>query len=446
LLLRSDAVAAFEYMERSRSRVFQDRFHSGTGSAGARTTTLRSVQEQLDPTTALIEFWIGPGTVAAVWITRHSEGIAQRPIAAVEMNALTGLIDGLPESLADKWQAGFEAVNAVIPKGIAPLSDVRYTHILLVPDGVLSRVPFELLSTPSSPLLVERHDITYLPSAILLQRRDARLRPLSWQFPWSQQLIAFGDPVVSQHARGLLAVTEGSDGAALPGSAAEIDGITGMSAGRTRKFVGLADRKQSFLETANSAPMLHISTHATADMDNPERSRLLFSPDGPSQPNNYLFLKELYNLDLRGTSLVTLSACDTERGKLVPGEGVQAFSRALLAAGARSAVTTLWRVPDRPTADFMKQFYFFLLVERESRAEALRLAKLEFLHSGTPLSHPRYWAAFVLNGDGAEPVARFIRWREMFLPLPVLILLVVLFVRRKARKQQMRPSPDRSVG
>jgi len=61
----------------------------------------------------------------------------------------------------------------------------------------------------------------------------------------------------------------------------------------------------------------------------------------------------------------------------------------------------------------MKQFYFFLLKEHKSKAEALRLTKLEFLHSGTALSHPRYWAAFVLNGDGAEPVPSFVRCRTI---------------------------------
>jgi CHAT domain-containing protein len=200
-----------------------------------------------------------------------------------------------------------------------------------------------------------------------------------------------------------------------------------MSAGRTRLFLGADDRKSSFFNVARSgATLLHVSTHAVADMDNPERSRLLFSPDKPGESNDYLFLKELYDpeLDLRDVSLATLSACDTERGRLVRGEGIQAFSRALLAAGSRSALTTLWRVPDGPTSQFMQQFYYFLLKKHKSKAEALRLAKLEFLHSGNELSHPRYWAAFVLNGEGAEPAPRFIAWQVLVMPVPVLAFAV----------------------
>jgi CHAT domain-containing protein len=170
-------------------------------------------------------------------------------------------------------------------------------------------------------------------------------------------------------------------------------------------------------------------------MDDPERSRLLFSPDEAGQPNNYIFLKELYDLDLRGMSLATLSACDTERGRLVPGEGIQAFSRALLAAGSRSALTTLWRVPDQPTSEFMQHFYYYLLKKHKSKAEALRLTKLEFLHSNTELSHPRFWAAFVLNGDGTEPVPRFIPWQILAMPVPVIALIGYFYWRKRKKKK-----------
>jgi CHAT domain-containing protein/tetratricopeptide (TPR) repeat protein len=435
LLTRNDTAAAFEYMERSRARVFQDSFSGGTISSGG--MNLRSIQERLGPSTALVEFWVGPDAVAAVWITRDSASIAQHQISPAEMEAIVGVIEGLPENLSENWQADFERLNAFVPTGIAPLRDDRYEHILIVPDNSLGLVPFELMPTSSGQPLVERHDVTYLPSAVLLLR-SAVPGPGLFQFPWRRQLIAFGDPeVVSRGDASFV----GSEGGVLPGSAAEIQQIARMTAGRARIFVGPADRKQSFFdETRAGAPLLHVSTHAIADMDNPERSRLLFSPDQAGQPNNYLFLKELYDLDLRGLSLVTFSACDTERGRLVPGEGVQAFSRALLTAGSRSALTTLWRVPDQPTADFMKRFYYFLLKEHKPKAEALRLTKLEFLHSRAALSHPRYWAAFILNGDGAEPVPTFLPWQALLIPIPVLVLAVLLFSYLRRIRLQRRTS------
>ncbi len=261
-------------------------------------------------------------------------------------------------------------------------------------------------------------------------------------YPWQPQLVGFGDPAIVGSGESSLTTSRAIGGTALPASGEEIRIIAKMSAGKTRLFLGADDRKLSFFESARSgAALLHVSTHAVADMDDPERSRLLFSPDESGQPNNYLFLKELYDLDLRGMSLATLSACDTERGQLVPGEGVQAFSRALLAAGSRSALTTLWRVPDQPTSQFMQHFYYFLLKKHKSKAEALRLTKLEFLHSGTELSHPRYWAAFVLNGEGAEPVPRFIPWQLLVMPIPLLALAVFIFFRLRRKKQTAAAQP-----
>jgi len=96
----------------------------------------------------------------------------------------------------------------------------------------------------------------------------------------------------------------------------------------------------------------------------------------------------------------------------VEGEGVEGFGKAFLYAGARSTVTTLWRVDDHATAEFMKQFYY-ALGSGASKAGALREAKLKFLRSGSELAHPKYWAAFVLNGDGLAPIPPVVSWSAL---------------------------------
>jgi len=107
-------------------------------------------------------------------------------------------------------------------------------------------------------------------------------------------------------------------------------------------------------------------------------------------------------------ALVTLAACESERGRFVRGEGVESFSRAFLAAGAASAVSSLWRVSDRATARLMASFYSGLAAG-ETKAAALRRAKLEF----SSTAHPFYWAAFVLIGDGSSPLSPVIRWWQV---------------------------------
>jgi CHAT domain-containing protein len=435
LLERNDAAAAFEFMERSRARVFQDRFFGGKLSPDG--LTLRSIQARLDPQTALIEFWAGADSVAAVWVTRDAAGISQSHFSPAEMDAFQRFVTGLPDNLSSDWRKDVQKIGAMLPKDIAPFSQDSYSHVLVVPDGFLSLLPIELLPTASGQPLLESRDITYMPSAVLLLRGTMQ-NASATRWPWQQQLVGFGDPAVIGGGESLLTSTpRGEISGSLPASGDEIRGIARMSAGRTKLFLGPDDRKRTFFASAHSGvALLHVSTHAVADMEDPERSRLLFSPDEPGQPNNYLFLKELYDLDLRGASLATLSACDTERGRLVPGEGIQAFSRALLAAGSRSALTTLWRVPDGPTSQFMQHFYFYLLKKRKSKAEALRLTKLDFLHSGTELSHPRYWAAFVLNGDGAEPVPRFIPWQVLAIPIPIIALAAFIYLRARRKKKR----------
>jgi CHAT domain-containing protein len=186
---------------------------------------------------------------------------------------------------------------------------------------------------------------------------------------------------------------------------------------------------------AERAPLLHLATHAVADTSAMERSHILFSSPNRGDSNaDYLFLKEAYALNLDGVDLAVLSACDTETGRLVRGEGVQSFSRAFLAAGAHSTVTTMWRVADEPTADFMQVFYHYL-GRREPRDQALRRAKLRFLNDRSDLSDPHYWAAFLLTGDGFRPVPRAVTWREL-LALAIAISIAGAFGARLYRRRK----------
>jgi len=438
LLERNDAPAALEFMERSRARVFQDKFFAAGVTPVS--LTLASLQKRLDGQTALIEFWTGPDAIAAVWLTRDASGITQKNFSTDEMEKFARLVAGLPENLGDDWRMGFQKLAVLLPDGIIPFRGKNYEHLLIVPDGFLSMMPLELAPSDTGEALIEHHEFSYLPSAVLLLR-GALQQSRSLGLPWQNQLVAFGDPaVVGNGESSVLASRNLPDSpnalTSLPSSGEEIRGIARMSAGRTRLYLRDSDRKPEFKQYSGSrAALLHVSTHAIADMDNPERSRLLFSPDQPGEPNNYLFLKELYDLDLRGVSLATLSACDTERGRLQPGEGVQAFSRALLAAGSRSALTTLWRVPDQPTSAFMQQFYYYLLKKHKTKAEALRLTKLEFLRAGGELAHPKFWAAFVLNGEGREPVPRFLPWQAIVAPLLLVFATVVVIVQLRKRRR-----------
>jgi CHAT domain-containing protein/Tfp pilus assembly protein PilF len=431
---RPDTAEIFDLLERSRARTFKDRLQEHAQRAAP--VSLAAVQSRLDPRTLLLEYWVTQRAAAVVWVTHDTSGIARIPFSPAAAEEISAFARELASGSGDDWRRTSEAVGRRLLGGIDALARFRFRHLIVVPDGPLSAVPFEALQPPAAAgtLLIERFDVSYVPSAAILLR-DAPPVHRSWSLPWARKLMAFGDPLVPPRTAGALPGEGRSP--RLGTSAEEVREIARIVGDGAELHLGAGNVKRFLLAgQARGVPLLHLSTHATADDSNPERSRIVFSPSEGNQEPDYLFLKEVYDLDLAGVDLATLSACDTERGKVIRGEGLQGFSRALLSAGSRAAVTTLWRVDDRPTTEFMKQFYFEL-GRREPKAEALRLAKLRFLRSGTALRHPRFWAAFVLNGDGLHAIPLQLAWNALLAPAALaLAAAAALGGRRKSRPRE----------
>jgi CHAT domain-containing protein len=208
--------------------------------------------------------------------------------------------------------------------------------------------------------------------------------------------------------------------------------------GRAEIHLGVDARKQFVTDgRLRAMPIVHFSTHAVADTRDPDRSRILLAPQAPGGPADYLFLRDVNELDLTGVGLVTLSACETARGTVIRGEGVEGFSRALLAAGAAATITTLWDVADRPGAEFMTQFYASASGGRGTAA-ALRQAKLQFLRSQLVWTHPYYWAGYLLTGNGRESLPRVVPWSAIAASAAVLLLAVTVAIRAGAKARRSR--------
>jgi CHAT domain-containing protein len=106
---------------------------------------------------------------------------------------------------------------------------------------------------------------------------------------------------------------------------------------------------------------------------------------------------EVAQLDLLGTQLVVLSACETALGTVAAGEGVYGLRRALVLAGAQSQLVSLWKVDDAATSELMTDYYQRLL-KGEGRAAALRAVQRDML-ANPSRQHPYYWAAFIPIGN-----------------------------------------------
>jgi hypothetical protein len=435
MLDKPEPAQIFNLLERSRARNFQERIEQAP-------PTLASIQPRLDAATVLLEFWVGRRSAAVLWVTRDAAGILPLPALGGSLPQISSFVKQASTGSAEGWRLAAADAGQRLLAAVPPLQWPQTRHLIVVPDGPLGEVPFELVGVGGS-LVVERFDVSYLPSAVILQRAIPGWGS-SWAFPWKRQLVAFADPSVSTAgARGTYEELGGPELRGLPASGEEARAIAAICPGRAELHLGKENLKAHLLQgRAAGVPLLHLGTHAIADILNPERSRILFSSAREDQGADFLFLKEVYDLDLRQVDLATLSACDTERGKTIRGEGLQGFSRALVAAGARAAVTTLWRVADEPTREFMKQFYYELN-RGHPKAEALRLAKLRFLRSNTSLQHPQFWAAFILSGDGLRPIPRVVPW-SVLLGVGALIVVVcalALRQRSKARRDRTARQP-----
>jgi len=153
--------------------------------------------------------------------------------------------------------------------------------------------------------------------------------------------------------------------------------------------------------------ILHIATHGffepADDTTNPLlQSGLILAgaaaggQSGPDQ-DGILTALEVTGINLRGTQLVVLSACQTGLGELSAGEGLYGLRRALVLAGAQSQVISLWKVSDDATQELMVAYYKRLRAGT-NRDVALRETQLAFLRS-PEYDHPYYWAAFIGSGD-----------------------------------------------
>ena len=416
----NDPDKAFNLMERSRARILQDQL------LRASMKSLKDVSQTLPVDTAILEYWLGSSSVAVLWISRTGSGLRRWGLSADDLEGIRLLISALSDTQRKDWRESARTMAQKLLYALPPLQQPAIRHLVIVPDDILAEVPFEALPLDESNLLIERYSVSYLPAASLFAVAAGR-RGVRW--PWQKTFEAFADPAPGNGNGVEIAALRGWS--RLPGAVQEVNSIAKSVGGKRELHIG-PDARKAILEDKAPSPLMHFATHAFADMQDPNRSYILFAPALSSQRYDYLFLKEVTALQFANVDLVTLSACETDAGKLVRGEGVTSFSHAFLATGARSVVTSLWDVSDKVTAGIMVDFYA-RLARGESKQDALRAAKLDLMRQ-SGATHPAYWAAFVLEGDGDSRIPYVIPWLWLIAPA-LLICIFVVFTLQKAKRE-----------
>ena len=200
---------------------------------------------------------------------------------------------------------------------------------------------------------------------------------------------------------GLRAFNENGTYAPLPESERETKTIIQLFEAQGNDDNGIALRKRANEETLKtylSKPyrFIHIAGHSFANLDNPKFSGIACADaENSSKEDGILYTSEIYNLNIKA-DLVSLSSCESGYGKIELSEGVIGLNRAVIYAGGKNVLFSLWKVFDKLSADLMIDFYKEVL-EGKSYAAALRTAKLNILNKEATAS-PHYWSAFLLIG------------------------------------------------
>ncbi len=354
----------------------------------------------------------------------------------------------LRDALANRDAAFQLLAQELYQRALQPLLPLlgKTRRLFVSPDGQLALVPFAALHD-GQQFLVESFDFTYLPSGKhLLSRPQVEGPPGS--------VVVLADPDFSASLQTLAltraeapARTERSAAlesffsslreapaqrtwatAPLPGTRQEAEAIQRLLP-QAQLFLGTEATKERLMQLETPG-ILHLATHGffLEDASGPSGSRALGeigelgqaseppTPPDPllrsglllagarapmpsgavSPPESALVTAlELAGLDLWGTQLVVLSACDTGRGDVRLGQGVYGLRRAFLVAGAETVVMSLWKVNDETTRELMEGYYANLL-KGQGRATALREAMRELRHTQP---HPHHWAPFIAMGQ-----------------------------------------------
>lgn len=281
---------------------------------------------------------------------------------------------------------------------LAPLASTvaGARRIIVVPDGVLQRLPFALLRS-GDRWLIETHAVVTAPSATVLAHLRQRAR-----VPAPRPLLAFAAPTVDAAAtRSVLDVPTGGLGTLATAGAEVRDASRLMRARPEDTLIGAAAAERVLRSPdAQQYRVLHVAAHAVVDEMVPRRSAVLLT--GGGDDDGLLQVNEIANLSLNA-DLVVLATCRSQVGRLIRGEGLLSLSRAFMHAGARSVMATLWDVPDRETSTLMRRFYE-RLAEGRPPDEALRTAQLAAIAAGGRSASPSAWAGFVLTGDTTSPI------------------------------------------
>jgi CHAT domain-containing protein len=290
-------------------------------------------------------------------------------------------------------------------------AEIQGKKVLYIsPDGVYNQLNLNTLQKTGGDFLLNRFDITIVGNSkdLLALKRKKVTAPKK-----NATLLGFPD-------------YGGASVNALPGTKTEIESISKIlkaSGYQVNQFTQKTATEAS-LKNVKGPSLMHIATHGyfLKDVDqagsafgihlenandNPLlRSGLMLAgaaqtvsgsatPSLGSNDNGILTAYEAMNMNLEGTNLIVLSACETGLGDVKAGEGVYGLQRAFLVAGADALIMSLWKVDDAATQQLMTNFYTNW-IKLGNKQKAFKQAQIQLM---AKYKEPYFWGAFVMMGQ-----------------------------------------------
>ena len=296
-----------------------------------------------------------------------------------------------PANASGRTQDAVEVARFLSRKLLGPLATAlgKSPRWVVSPDGPLAFLPFDLLEI-GGRRVIEGHEITIAPSLAVVTAGKAR----------AARVLA---PGTNREFLGIGVSRAGGEWPELPAAEREVTVIANLfPADRRVTLTGGQATEAALAKLEASGELerfryIHVASHAFLSPRGSSLSGVVLAKNPADAANDGIVTAAEWPVYRLRSDLVVLSACDTGRGTVLAGEGVMGLPYALLLAGARDVLLTLWPVSDAATADFMPRFYARLRKGMQP-PKALREAKLEFARNRGPHASPVNWAAFVLHG------------------------------------------------
>lgn len=344
---------------------------------------IKDIQETLPPDSLLVQH-LPSRTRDKVFIlalTRESVSAREYPLRVSQLERdIQTLRERLIRQSPTDNRIAFgllDKLYAQLIKPIEPELQGKKT-LIIASSGILNHLPFQaLINKPQqgpAKFLIQDHAVVYSLRAGDL----ARIKKPASPFPAKGRWSVFGNP----------------DGT-LPGAERESLALKQLNPG-TKLYLRSQASENALEQVAGSTDVLHLATHGTLVDRNPDQSFLVMS-DGRGGGEALTRQEILGRLDLKGTNLVTLSACQTALSGTRIGTEVNSLADAFWSKGAGAVVGSLWSVPDVATKALMTEYYS-RLSQGENHARAFRKAQLALLEN-RQTAHPFYWSSFIFWGD-----------------------------------------------